>query len=352
MDGITVRKAEERDRLKWDAYVVGHPDGTPYHLYAWVSSVSIAYKKKNFSLVAERNREIVGVLPLVLIGFPFAGKEFVALPYCDIGNCLGDTAAAVESLLSKALDMAKKVKVKRIDLRGDLNPTEIPGGGRVDRIEDNKVRMLLDLPESSDHLMKSFKSKLRSQIRKSEKNDLTFRWGSSGDLDAFYTVFSRNMRDLGSPVHSRTWFREVLKQFGANARIGLVELHGRAVATGIILAAGNTVSIPWASTIREFNRLSPNMLLYWNFLKFASDNHFTQFDFGRSTRGEGTYKFKAQWGAKPIPLEWYEISITETRKKTTIGDSLKRDLAAAIWCRIPLPLTEFLGPMIRHHISL
>lgn len=352
MTSITIRKVEESDRKKWDAYVSGHPDGSPYHLYAWLASAWGAYKKKNYSLIAERNRKVVGVLPLLKIGFLFGGKALVALPYCDVGNCLADSDGVLESLLQKAYDLAKNTNIKRIDLRGNINPINLAGGGRLNRLSGSKVRMLLELPESSDYLMKSFKSKVRSQIKKAEKNKLIFRWGNSDNLDDFYSVISRNMRDLGSPVHSRKWFREVLKEFGKNARMGIVEHQKRPVATGIILSAANTIAIPWASTIREFNRLSPNMMLYWNFLKYASDNHFKQFDFGRSTRGEGTYKFKAQWGAKPISLDWYELLLTDKQSESFHPKFMKRELATTIWRHIPLNLTKILGPMIRHHISL
>ena len=143
--------------------------------------------------------------------------------------------------------------------------------------------MILDLPESSEALWSSFKSKLRSQIRKPRKEGLTFRMGSSELIDSFYQVFSRNMKDLGSPVHAKKWFQAVLDYFGERAHVGIVYREDLPMASGIVLDCRQTVSIPWASTLREYNSLSPNMLLYWGFLEYACSSGFKTFDFGRST---------------------------------------------------------------------
>jgi FemAB-related protein (PEP-CTERM system-associated) len=215
-----------------------------------------------------------------------------------------------------------------------------------------KVRMIMNLPRSSEQLLGSFKSKLRSQIRKAEKNGLTFRRGEEKDIGRFYSVFSQNMLDIGSPVHSVKWFQEIVRCYGRNCHIGLVEKDVETVGGGIILTVGDKVSIPWASTLRGFNRFSPNMLLYWNLLKFSSDNGFRAFDFGRSSIDSGTHKFKAQWGAYPVTLHWYDINTDGEQENDNAGSSSKRDTAARLWSKMPLPVANTLGPIIRKYISL
>ena len=91
--------------------------------------------------------------------------------------------------------------------------------------------MLLDLPSSAEELWDGFKSKLRSQIRKAEKNGLTFEFANE-KIDDYYSVFSLNMRDLGSPVHSKKWFEEITKQFKDNAKLGLVYYRGKSIGAG------------------------------------------------------------------------------------------------------------------------
>jgi len=122
------------------------------------------------------------------------------------------------------------------------------------------------------------------------------------------------------------------------------------IGGGIILCSRDMVTIPWASTIKEYNSLSPNMLLYWEFLKYASDQGYAFFDFGRSTPGEGTFKFKQQWGAEPVPLHWYRINADKDETEGSAG--LLRLYAERVWSHIPQILTDAVGPMIRRFITL
>ncbi len=94
------------------------------------------------------------------------------------------------------------------------------------------------------------------------------------------------------------------------------------------------------------------MLLYWNFLKYASGNGYARFDFGRSTANEGTYKFKAQWGAKPVPLHWSYILVNNKELNFDTPGSAKRKQIERLWQNLPLEMANCIGPAIRKHISL
>ncbi len=349
----TIRLAGKPDQKKWDEYVASHPDSSPYHLFAWKNAVEDAYGHKSYYLLAEKNKIIVGVFPLIHLRLPFLVNQLVALPFCDVGNVLCDNEVVFDALLSEGVSVGKKLKNKTIYIRGQMD--EANSRGNILHPEKmNKVRMFLKLPGSSEILMKSFKSKLRSQIRKAEKNELTFAWGNLEDLDYYYPVFSEHMRDLGSPVHSKQLFRAILKNFGKNAKLGTVALRGKIVGGCIILTVGSKVSIPWASTLRKYNKLSPNMLLYWNALKYSCDFDFEVFDFGRSSEGEGTYKFKKQWGAEPKVLKWYtvsrrKISTPDVGAQTSLGN---RERIIKVWQKLPLPIANLVGPRIRKYISL
>lgn len=108
--------------------------------------------------------------------------------------------------------------------------------------------------------------------------------------------------------------------------------------------------MPWASSLREYNHLSPNMMLYWKVLSYAADNGFKKFDFGRSTPHEGTYQFKMQWGAQPIQLYWhYWLSQGDALPEINPHNPKYR-LFINIWQHLPLWLTNALGPKIVRNI--
>ena len=162
---------------------------------------------------------------------------------------------------------------------------------------------------------------------------MKFKLGSQELLKDFYKVFSENMRDLGSPVHSQEFFSLIFKYLGVNTKIGIVYHYDIPVAGGIIIIFRDTIEIPWASSLREYNRLSPNMLLYWSFLEFAGNKGFKFFDFGRSTINSGTFRFKKQWGARSENLVWYKFYQGKPKKSHTYGKNgpIIEDLSVFLW---------------------
>jgi len=340
----------------WDEYVKQHDNASAYHRIAWMKAVEGGYQHKCFYWLAkELDGPVVGILPTVLIAPPFSKGSLCALPFCDVGGILADNDEVHTLLLNQAIKFCKEQNITIFDNRSSME-SEILLDAKFD-VKDlpaTKVRMLMALPESSEALFSGFKSKLRSQIRKSEKNGLTAQTGTSADfVNEFYQVFTRNMRDLGSPVHSKKWFESIISSYGEDAIIATVYSENQVVGAGIVLFNGSKACIPWASTNSDFNRLAPNMLLYWTLLKYVNDRGCKEFDFGRSTTGEGTFKFKSQWGAKPELLNWqkYDSSgqlIVESLEKV----SNLRAFVEKTWQKLPISLSEYLGPKIRKYISL
>jgi FemAB-related protein (PEP-CTERM system-associated) len=356
---MEIRTAQSEDRGAWDAYVRRHPEASPYHLFAWKLAVEATYGHRAEYLMAEREGAICGVLPLFRFRAPLVTRRVVSLPFCDLGGVLADDAGIERALIDAAARSCRRWRASGLTLR-NARAASCESELAPRRLAGNKVRMLLDLPDSAEALMKSFPSKLRSQVRKASKNGLAFAWGDGTRVDDFYRIFGRNMRDLGSPVHARRLFHEVLRHFGADARVGLIQLDGLAVAGGFLLSVGPKVCVPWASSLREYNHLSPNMLLYWSLLEHASNGPYTLFDFGRSSLDEGTYRFKKQWGARPVPLHWIELSCRpggsgparDVAEDGAGGPGRARRWAERVWQHLPVPVANLVGPRLRKYISL
>src|SRR5262249_47821529 len=143
-------------------------------------------------------------------------------------------------------------------------------------------------------------SKVRNLVRKAQKAGLAARAGDpTRDLPAFYDLFARNMRDLGTPVYTPRFFAEVFREFPDDARLTLVEHAGAAVAAGIQVTHGGFTEMHWAASRKEALPLAPNMLLYWECIAAAANAGLREFCFGRSTEDTGPHRFKKQWGAVP-----------------------------------------------------
>ncbi len=359
---MIIRKLQNNDMHAWDTYVLNHPDGMPYQLTAWKNAIKKAYGFNPCYLIAEENEEdkikIIGVLPLILHRIPFAKTELISLPFCDAGGPLTDSQEIGRALVEKAFTIAAKVKARKMSIRSaspfaSINPDVT--------LNESKVRMLLTLPATSEELMASFKSKLRSQVKKPLKDGLTADIGSTDLLDDFYELFSENMRDLGSPVHSRKWFESILNEYGEQAHLVLIRLNDKTpVAGGIILCHPNRICVPWASSLRRFNRFNPNMLLYWTFLEQSIKMESPEFDFGRSTPGEGTYRFKKQWGAQKLPLHWAEYNHSAILNhdysanvfQTKSSNGFARQIVESILKNTPLNISTVFGSHVRKYITL
>ena len=384
---ITIRKYTEVDKNNWDYYVMQHPQGTLYHLAGWKNVIEKTYGHNSLYLMAMQQPEpgnqqlatrnsqpatrstqpvtrnpIVGILPLVHLKHFLFGNTLVSMPFFDMGGILADNNEIEKALLTEAIQFGRKLKIDNLELRHiqplswlkEPNPTnsQLATRNRAFQIRSHKVRMLLDLPDSSEKLMKSFKSKLRSQIRKPIKEGLESRIGGLELLDDFYDVFLKNMRDLGSPVHSKQLMKNVLEEFPDKAGIVIIYKENKPIACSLMVGFKHILENPWASALRKYSRLSPNMLLYWTMIEYACDNGYSSFDFGRSTPGEGTYNFKKQWGAEPSTLQWLYITIDSQSIEVKISEKSKFDKAIRYWKKLPVSITKFIGPSIRKYIGL
>lgn len=350
---IVIQVANLSDVAEWDTYVSAHKLASPYHKFAWLNAVKHSYGHEPLGLLAtnQSSKKIVGVLPAALMKTPFLGKQICALPYCDVGYALADNddiALELQQFLTQQLSMTS---CKALEIRNIKTEPQSPSS-----LENQKVRMLLPLPNSSEKLLAGFKSKLRSQIRKAEKNGLIVSLGTNQTLiNDFYTVYTKNMRDLGSPVHAKKWFEQIVGAYEESCIISVVYKDNTPIGGGLVLKNAANASIPWASTLREYNKLAPNMLLYWSLLEHCADSGIVTFDFGRSTYEEGTYKFKKQWGAQPQLLHWQKFDqhgalIKEQLAATSPGKL--RPIAENVWKKLPLTITVAVGSTIRPHISL
>ncbi len=210
----------------------------------------------------------------------------------------------------------------------------------------------MDLPDTSESLMKSFNSKFRNKIKRPIKAGLKCKIGGIELLNDFYDVFTVNMRDLGSPVHSKRFIKNVLDEFFQKTKIGIVYKGKQAIACILVIGFKEVLANPWAAALREYRNLRANTLQYWTLLEYACNNGYTSFDFGRSSPDEGTYKFKQKWGAEPTPLHWYNISMNGQMVDTASSKKSKFDKAIKLWQKMPVSFTKILGPSVRKHISL
>ncbi len=338
MSELSVNECGEESSAEWDAFVE-RVSGTYCHLFGWKRVFERAYRLRSRYLALSSSGTWVGVLPLAVIPrLPGGVVKAVSLPYCGYGGLLHLPGADAEVLKDEALKYLANVGVRNIEFR-ELAPSLENAG---------EVTMILSLPTSVDLLWKKVGDKVRNQIRKAERSGLKLRWGAD-QCDDLHVIYAKNMGRLGTPVHSPRFIKEILASLEEHVDILTVRHEDRPIGAMLVIKHGETWSDPIASCLAEFNSLNPNMLLYWEALRSACDAGAKFFDFGRSHRDSGTYRFKKQWGANEVSLNYhtYQNGSLLPSASTTFYRGKNASRLAGAWRCLPTFVQGRLGPSVR-----
>lgn len=326
----------------WHEYLAARGHDGFYQRAEWSQILSRGLQHETVCLQATDGSQLVGVLPLMFVRSRLFGRFLVSLPYLNSAGIVADSPEAEVALVDKAVELADQLDVRYLELRHER---AVDHPALTEAVTD-KVHMRLSLPATTDELWNSFKSKLRSQIRKPLTNDsLSVEWGGHELLGNFYDVFTQNMRDLGTPPFSRDLFAAMLDELPGDAEICVVRCNGQPIASGLLIHGPGVTEVPSASSLRAFNATAANMLLYWHLVSRAVERGQHTFDFGRSSKDSGTYRFKAQWGATESPAVWQHY-VREGSASDMRPNSGKYDLMINTWQKLPVWLTKLIGPSI------
>ena len=343
---VQIRQLQHREILarlpEWEAFWQSQSPFALSRHPIWVNILEDGLGQKAYLLQAAQSEETVGLLPLSFVKSRIFGKFLVGLPYLNTAGVMADSAGVAEELIDHAVNLAEQLDVRYLELRHE-EPIDHPA---FNADLKSKVHMRRTLPTTVDALWDDFAPKVRNQIRKAESNKLSIEWGSTLQvLDAFYEVFSRNMRDLGTPVYPRKLFAAILEQFTSHAEICVVRYQDQPVAGAMLLHGNGITEVPSASSLREFNSTNANMLMYWHLLQRAIERKQQTFDFGRSSVDSNTFRFKKQWGAEPVSATW-QYHLRQGDVNSMRPDSKRNQRLIRIWQHLPVWFTRQIGPLV------
>ncbi|MEP4546046.1 MAG: FemAB family XrtA/PEP-CTERM system-associated protein [Saccharospirillum sp.] len=323
----------------WAQWCQQQPNRSQYHHPVLGQVIRTAMGHQGPVLLALHDGNVVGALPVIIQCSRLFGRFGTSLPYFNYGGPLANSHAVAIALIEAARPLLAEHQLSHIEIRTTQCGLPYP-------CSEQKVSMLLPLPTSDERLDQQLGAKVRAQSNKAEEHRPEIRFGQVELLDDFYRVFAHNMRDLGTPVYSKNWFRTLLTTKALKPQLALVYLARQPVACAFLMGQGHMLEIPWASTLRRANPMNINMWMYREILRWAVEQGYEWFDFGRSTRDAPTYQFKKQWGAKPVQHYWYTLSTEHQPIAATRPDSPKFKLMIVVWQRLPVWLTRLIGPPI------
>jgi serine/alanine adding enzyme len=263
-----------KDPISWDAYVGSREDAVNYHRWVWQHVIHDTYGHEPYYLAATAGGKIEGVLPLVCIRSLVFGHALVSLPFFSYGGLLANSEEAREALLEKAVQLARALRCKRVELRDGVAPE---GDWRS---VASKVTMGIDLSPGADQLFSNLNAKLRKRIRYATKHGLTHSWAGGEAVADFHHVFSINMRNLGTPVYPRSWFENIYRYSPGHTHLLTLLDEGKPVGAAFVHTYRDAMELPWAATLPEAREKFAPLLLYWSLIEWGCQRGYRHLDMG------------------------------------------------------------------------
>jgi FemAB-related protein (PEP-CTERM system-associated) len=337
------RLAEPQDCARIEAFVIEHPNSTPFHLTAWLKGVEAGTGQRATCLIAETaTGQIEGVVPVHAVGSPLFGRALVSSGFAVGGGILALSQGVAERLADAVWEFAKAQKCPSVELRGGA----LPHGLWI--IKGNAhAGFARPLMQDDDAELLAIPRKQRAEVRKGLDKDLTIETGNGQrDLDWHYRVYSESVRNLGTPVFPKALMAGVLRAFGDDADVLTVLADGKPVASVLSLYHKGAVMPYWGGGVHAARGLRANDVMYYALMNHARRRGCVAFDFGRSKVGSGAFSFKKNWGFEPQPLSYAVRTADGAEPRDINPNSPKYKAQIALWQKLPLPVANLIGPWI------
>lgn len=323
-----------------DDYLRSRAGSVAFQTRAWYAAVEEAYGHRTYLIEARRGRQLCGVLPLCLVRSRLFGRVLASSPFASSGSILADDGGTAAQLAEAAMTLARDLRVAYLELKS-LTPTEgVPLQRQTDYLDYS-----LPLADPETLWAETLAGATRTCLRRVEREGVQCEVG--GHLvEEFFRVMAINMKRLGTPIHSLTFYRSLVEHFGNDAQVIIARHEGLAIAGMLTLRHRDEVCVPYASSLASHRHLFPIDAVYWEALRRAWGAGATRFGFGRSLEGSGPAKYKMRWGALGVPLYYEYLLLQRSEIPRFHQGNARMELARSVWSRLPLRLTTLVGPRL------
>ncbi|ADJ14075.1 lipid II:glycine glycyltransferase FemX [Halalkalicoccus jeotgali] len=343
---MKITKLTDADR--WEEFVREN-NGPVFDSWTWGKLCEECGHRTYFWGV-EEDGELLACLPLVYMRSRLFGDQLVSMPYSAYGSVVSAPDApeeAVHLLLEPVRDLADELDVDLVSLRGrDLG--DPPGFERAERFVTFDIPLTGDPEDAWDALDGS----TRNHVRKAEKNGVEYRRATSkADLRRYYDLYLKNMRAFGSPPYSFSFFTYLWEELGEGMVVELALKDDHLINGQIRFPYGDRCFDWGGVSDYEYRDLQGGSFLLWNAIERACEAGYGTYTLGRTREGTGVYSFKKSWGGQKVRFADYHYSPNGSIDLPDPDDE-KYDRLKDVWERLPLKVTELVGPPIRRDISL
>jgi len=340
---MIVQEGDAVNATEWNEFVRAQPDGTFFHLAEWGTAIQRAFGHPVYYLVARDGQEIKGVLPLGRVRSRLFGDTLISVPFGVYGGILSAEELAREKLTQAAQDLAARLGVDCLELRNRARMhDDWPH-------KDLYVTFRREMDPDPESNLKRIPRRQRAMVRRGIKAGLTSV--IEENTDHFYPMYAESVRNLGTPVFSRKLFDTLRETFPDECQVLTVFNEGRPVTSVMSFFFRNEVLPYYGGGTAEARSVAANDFMYWELMRRACDRGIRLFDYGRSKRETGSYRFKKHWGFEPEPL-FYECALVRAKTMPEVNPlNPKYAFFVRTWKRLPLVVANLLGPRISRSLG-
>ncbi len=342
--GLQVRTVLEADLPRWQAFVDRTAGAGCMHHAGWYNVLRDAYwVAPHFLMASDERDQIRGILPLYFSRSPLTGRHLSSLE----DGVLSDDPQAARLLIEQATALRKRVGARYLQLRGG------PADGDGSAVIVPTVQTVIPTALSIDAIWSAVKKKTRWAVRQAEKQGVTIEFDANlSRLDEFFRAYAEHMRQLGTPVFGIGTFRAIHRHLGNERLRMFVVSHEGKLIGGMLCIVNRDQWTDYYAIVRPSERTEfANYLLYWHAIRAAAAAGAGRLNLARSAPGSNVHMFKRKWGGTDIEVPYRFYMAPGARRRSGLETmKQRRGLAQAVWSRLPAPVCNRLGPLLRKQL--
>lgn len=336
---VEIRQLDDGAEQAWDAYVLANPRATFFHRAPWRRVIERGFGHRPVFLYAERAGQVVGVLPLYHVRSLLFGSALVSTAYGVYGGPVADSDEVLAQFYDRAAALAKELGVDHVEFRASG-----PDRAGWKRKEGLYATFRREIGPDNDKNLLAIPRKQRAVVRQSLETGLEPRVVE--DVEVNYDLYAVNVRNHGTPVFPRGYFRALKKEFGADCEVLNVYKGDEPVAGCLTFYHRDEIMPYYAGGTPRAREFKAHDFMYWDLIRRGAERGCRIFDFGRSKVGTGPYSFKRNWGFEEVRLP-YEYKLVRARSLPQNNPlNPKFRLFISAWRKLPRGVVERVGPHI------
>ncbi|MGN7613934.1 FemAB family XrtA/PEP-CTERM system-associated protein [Magnetococcales bacterium HHB-1] len=340
---ITITPLKKNDHQAWDQLVHSHPEGTFFHLAGWQNVLTKSFSHQEYYRLAWQENQVVGILPLIRQKSLLFGDALISTPFCVTGGVIAINDTIKNQLEQEAVALAEKLRVDYLEMR-----LEKPRNDHWLR-KDLYYGFCKTMEKDAKANLMAIPRKQRAEVRKAQRKGLT--WQIDDTTDRCYDLYAQSVRNLGTPVFSRSYFHQLKETFGENCEPLIITLDNEPISAVLSFYYKDQVLPYYGGGGIAARRTGANAYMYWALMDQALSRGAIQFDFGRSKKGTGAYNFKRFFGFTPKPLA-YEYHLVQAQEMPDVSpNNPKYKLFINLWKRLPVGLSKIAGPWLAKNLG-